>query len=219
MGEKQARKRKYLFFYCTCFLTILLLGIGCAATLNFQKKQHSEESFKKGDKFIIKGEYKKALIEYEKVLKLFPKVSPGDNALFYIGLTWLHPDNPQRDYAKSLISFQRVIHDFSQTRLRETAKVLSDTVTELIRSKNDIKKLKELKELACFLQNRLRKENEEKAKTLKKQVEELKELKKQIGELKAQTGKLKEQLRGLKEQLRELKEIDIVIEEKKRDRE
>ena len=201
MGEKQARKRKCLFFYCTCFLTILLLGIGCAATLNFQKRQQSEKSFKKGEKFIVKGEYKEALIEYEKVLRLFPKASPGDNALFHIGLIWLHPDNPQRDYEKSLIFFQRVIHDFSQTGLRETAKVLSYTVTELIRSENDIKelkKLKEFKESADFLQNRLRKENEEQAETLKKQIEELKEL---------------------KEQLRELKEIDIVIEEKKRDRE
>ncbi|MCK5507127.1 MAG: hypothetical protein KAI50_01225 [Desulfobacterales bacterium] len=195
MGEKQARKRKCLFFYCTCFLTILLLGIGCAATLNFQKIQQSEKSFKKGEKFIVKGEYKKALIEYEKVLRLFPKASPGDNALFHIGLIWLHPDNPQRDYEKSLIFFQRVIHDFSQSGLKETAQVLSYTVTELIRSENDIK---EFKESADFLQNRLRKENEEQAETLKKQIEELKEL---------------------KEQLRELKEIDIVIEEKKRDRE
>ncbi|MFV9646594.1 MAG: hypothetical protein ACNYWU_12290 [Desulfobacterales bacterium] len=202
MGEKQARKRKHLFFYCTCFLTILLLGIGCAATLNFQKRQQSEESFKKGEVLIIKGRYKEALIEYEKVLRLFPKVSPGDNALFHIGLIWLYPDNPQRDYEKSLISFQRVIHDFSQTGLRETAKVLSYTVTELVRSENDIK---EFKESVDFLQNRIRKENEEKAKTLKKQIEELKELKERIGELKGQ--------------LRDLKEIDIVIEERKRDRE
>jgi len=209
MGEKQARKRKYLFFYCTCFLTILLLGIGCVGTLNFQKRQQTGESLEKGEKFIIKGGYKEALIEYEKVLRLFPKVSPGDNALFHIGLIWLHPDNPQRDYEKSLISFQRVIHDFSQTRLKEKAKVLSYTVAELIRSENNIKKLKKS---AIFLQNRLRAENEEQAKTLKKQIEELKELKKRIGELKGQTGELKEQLR-------ELKEIDIVIEEKKRDRE
>ncbi|MDL1964536.1 MAG: hypothetical protein LWW98_09445 [Deltaproteobacteria bacterium] len=208
MGEKQARKRKYLFFYCTCFLTILLLGIGCAATLNFQKRQQSEKSFKKGEKFIIKGEYEEALIEYEKVLRLFPRVSPGDNALFHIGLIWLHPDNPQKNYEKSLISFQRVIHDFSQTGLRETAKVLSYTVTELIRSESDIKKFKES---ADSLQNRLRKENEEQTKTLKKQMEELKKLKERIGKLKGQTGELKEQLR-------ELKEIDIVIEEKKRDR-
>lgn len=202
MGEKQAKKRKYLFFYSTCFLTILLLGIGCTATLNFQKKQQTEESLEKGEKFLTKGGYKEALIEYQKVLRLFPKVSPGDNALFNIGLIWLHPDNPQRDYEKSLISFQRVIHDFSQTRLKEKAKVLSYTVAKLIRNKNNIKKLKES---ADFLQSRLQKENEEQAKILKKQMEELKELKKKIGKL--------------KEQLRELKEIDIVIEEKKRDRE
>ncbi len=119
-----------------------------------------------------------------------------------MGLIWLHPDNPQRDYEKSLISFQRIIHDFPQTRLREKAKVLSYAVAELIRSENDIKKLKES---ADFLQNRLRKENEERANTLKKQLKELE--------------KLKGQIEKLKEQLKELKEIDIVIEEKKRDRE
>lgn len=202
MGEKRARKRKHLFFYSTCFLAILLIGIGCAATLNFQKRLQAGESLEKGENLIIKGEYKEALIEYEKILRLFPKVSPGDNALFHMGLIWLHPDNPQRDYEKSLISFQRVIHDFPQTRLREKAKVLSYTVAELIRSENDIKKLKES---ADFLQNRLRKENEERANTLKKQLKELE--------------KLKGQLKELKGQLKELKEIDIVIEEKKRDRE
>jgi DNA repair exonuclease SbcCD ATPase subunit len=160
------------------------------------------ESLEKGEKLVIKREYKEALIEYEKVLRIFPKVSPGDNALFHMGLIWLHPDNPQRDYEKSLISFQRVIHDFSQTRLREKARVLSYVVAELIRSENDIKKLKES---ADSLQNRLRKENGERANTLKKQIEELE--------------KLKGQLKELKGQLEELKEIDIVIEEKKRDRE
>ena len=202
MGEKRTRKRKRLFFYCTCFLATLLIGIGCAATLNFQKRLQAVESLEKGEKLIIKREHKKALIEYEKVLRLFPKVSPGDKALFHMGLIRLHPDNPQKDYEKSLISFQRVIHDFSKTRLREKAKVLSYVVAELIRSENDIKKLKES---ADFLQNRLRKENEERAKTLKKQLKELE--------------KLKGQLKELKGQLKELKEIDIVIEEKKRDRE
>lgn len=181
MGEKRAGKRKHLFFYCTCFLATLLIGIGCAATLNFQKRLQAVESLEKGENLVIKREHKKALIEYEKVLRLFPKVSPGDKALFHMGLIWLHPDNPQRDYEKSLISFQRVIHDFSKTRFREKAKVLSYAVAELIRSENDIKKLKES---ADFLQNRLRKE-----------------------------------LEKLKGQLKELKEIDIVIEEKKRDRE
>lgn len=195
MGEKRARKRKRLFFYCTCFLAILLIGIGCAATLNFQKRLQAVESLEKGENLIIKREYKEALIEYEKVLRIFPKVSPGDNALFHIGLIRLHPDNPQRDYEKSLRSFQRVINDFPQTRFREKAKVLSYVVAELIRSENDIKKLKES---ADSLQNRFRKENEEKANTLKKHIEEL------------------EKLKG---QLKELKEIDIVIEEKKRDRE
>ncbi|MBW2568345.1 MAG: tetratricopeptide repeat protein [Deltaproteobacteria bacterium] len=195
MGEKQARKRKYFFFYCTCFLALLLIGTGCAATLSFQKRLQAGESLEKGEKLIIKGKYKKALAEYKKVLKAFPGISPGDNALFYIGLILLHPDNPQRDYEKSLISFQRIIREFPRTRLREKAKVLSYVVAELIRSKNDIKKLKES---ADFLQNKLRKENEKKANTLKKQLKEIE---------------------GLKEQLKKLKEIDIIIEEKKRDRE
>ena len=192
------------------------MGIGCAATLNFQKRLQAGESLKKGEKFIIKREYKEALIEYKKVLRLFPKVSPGDNALFHIGIIWLHPDNPQRAYEKSLISFQRVIHDFSQTRLREKAKMLSCAVNKLIRSENDIKKLKESVD---SLQNRLRTGNKGQTKTLKKQIEEIGELKGQIQELKGQIGELKGQIQELKGQLRELKEIDIVIEEKKRGRE
>ena len=72
MGAKRARKRKRFFFYCTCFLAILLLEIGCAAALNFQKRQQVEKSLEMGEKFIIKGEYEKAISDYNQALRLDP---------------------------------------------------------------------------------------------------------------------------------------------------
>jgi cell division protein FtsB len=188
MGKKRKREGKYLFFHSACVLAFILLSSGCAHLLNFQKRWEVREHVEKAENLMFKGSYEEAIIENERILSLFPHSEPGDKALFNVGLIHAYPDNPKRDYKKSLIFFQSIINGFSQSRFREKAIVLASIITDLIRSDNNIK-------------------------YLEKTVDYLKNSQK---EYERNIEKLKEQLRKLKEQLRKLKEIDIVIEEKKR---
>ncbi|MDY6971965.1 MAG: hypothetical protein SV775_06525 [Thermodesulfobacteriota bacterium] len=128
------------------------------------------------EKFVVKGDYEKALKEYEAALKLFPKVTPGERTVFNMGLIWSHPDNPKRDCKKSAMYFQQVLRDFPNSRLSKEAGIWAYMIDELI---------------SC----------ESKSKTLEKSVDGLKK-------------KITENQRIVDT----LKEIDIGVEEKKRER-
>jgi len=168
MGKKRTEKGKYLLLYCTCLLAILLLNAGCVTTLKFQKRWEGQKHLKKAEDYTIKGDYEGAFREDEKVLRLFPGVSPGDIALFHMGLIRAHPNNPQRNYEKALKCFQRLDREFPQSALREKVRVWIGIIDELIRRESKIKNLEEA-------------------------------------------------VSALKKQLNTLKEIDIGIEEKKRE--
>jgi tetratricopeptide (TPR) repeat protein len=169
MGKKRAEKRKLLFLHPACILAIFLLLTGCALTADFNNKQQGQEHLKTAEKFVVRGDYEKALKEDEKVLRLFPGVSPGDSALFHMGLIRVHPNNPQRDYEKALKCFRRLGRDFPRSALKEKARVWIGTINELIQREGKIKDLEEA-------------------------------------------------VSALKKQLNTLKQIDIGIEEKKRER-
>ena len=152
MGKKREAKGKYLFLHGACLLLTLLLSVGCAATLNHQKRWQGQKHLDLAEKLISKGDYAGALKENEEVVRLFPTASPGDSALFHMGLIWAHPDNPQRNYKKALGSFQRVLRDFPGSALKEDAGVWSGAIKELIRCEG---KIRELEETVSDLKNRL----------------------------------------------------------------
>ena len=172
MGKKRKRERKYLFFYSACLLGFILLCSGCTHLLNFQKKWEVREYFEKAENLMFKGSYEEAIIENERILSLFSHSEPGDKALFNIGLIHAYPDNPQRDYKKSLICFQSIINNFSQSRLREKAIVFASIIAELIRSDN---KIKHFEKTVNYLENS-QKEYRQNIETLKKQIRKLKEI-------------------------------------------
>ncbi|MCJ7615507.1 MAG: hypothetical protein MUO43_03105 [Desulfobacterales bacterium] len=172
MGKKRKREGKYLFFYPACVLAFILLCSGCAHLLNFQKKWEALEHVEKAENLMLKGSYEEAIIENERILSLFPHGEPGDKALFNVGLIHAYPDNPKRNYKKSLICFQGIINEFSQSKLREKAIVLASIITELIRSDNEIK---HLEKTVDHLKND-QKEYKQNIEKLKEQLRKLKEI-------------------------------------------
>jgi outer membrane protein assembly factor BamD (BamD/ComL family) len=226
MGNKRDKKGKYLLFYGAGLLTILFLISGCAITSNFQKNSEGQEHLEQGEALISKGDYNGAIKEDEEVIKLFPGTSPGDNALFEIGLIWLHPDNPERNYKRSLECFQRLVHDFPQSTLFRETKVWISAINELILNDGKIKDQGEtignLKQQVDVLRGT--KETDAKIEEKNKDLEEtIKSLKKQIiaskdteMNMEEKNKDLEETIKVLKKQINDLKEIDMKIEEKKR---
>lgn len=152
MGKKRKTKGKHLFLHSACLLVILLLSAECATNLNFQKRWQGNKRLNLAEKLVSKGDYERALKENEEVVKLFPTASPGDSALFHMGIIWAHPDNPQRNYKKALGSFQRLIRDFPRSALREDVRVWVGAINELIWCEG---KIKDLEETANTLKNQL----------------------------------------------------------------
>lgn len=188
MGEKRGKNRNHLFFHSTCILAVLLLCAGCVTTPTFQKKWQGRKHLDLAEKSLKKGDYEGALREYDQVLRLFPSDSPGDKALYHMGIIWAHPDNHRRDYKKALEYFQRLAHNFPQSDLNQEGSVWLSVMNEYIRCRDRIKSL------------------EEKIGVL--QGESIR-----CG---GRIEHLEETVDVLKERLKALKEIDIKIEEKKR---
>lgn len=94
-----------------------------------EKKPESKEQvlcrhLLSGQERLLKGDYQASLRENEKALSLADKkVSGGDKALFAMGLIYVHYDNPERDYRKSLECFARLVAEYPQSPLVEQAKI------------------------------------------------------------------------------------------------
>jgi tetratricopeptide (TPR) repeat protein len=94
-----------------------------------EKKPESREqaacrNLQHGQEPLIKGDYQESLRENQKALSLLDKKAPGsDRALFTMGLIYVHYDNPERDYRKSMEYFTRLVEDYPKSALVEQAKI------------------------------------------------------------------------------------------------
>ena len=94
-----------------------------------EKKPESREqaacrNLQHGQEPLIKGDYQESLRENQKALSLLDKKVPGgDRTLFTMGLMYVHYDNPERDYRKSMEYFTRLVEDYPRSELVEQAKI------------------------------------------------------------------------------------------------
>jgi len=195
MGKKRRKNGKHLFLHGAWLLAVLLLSAGCATISDFQRKYQEDKRLQPADNLATKGDYEGALKAYEDVVKLSTVDSPGDKALFRMGLIWAHPDNPERDDEKALKYFQQLPRDFPRSPLKDEARAWVSTINELIRCKARAEGL------------------EEAVSALRKQLNASKE---EAGALEKRLQASKEEVSALTKRLNALKEIDIGIEEKKR---
>jgi len=164
--------------------------------LNLQKREQGIDHLDLAEKLVNKGDYEGALKEDDAVVRVYPGVSPGDRALFHMGLIWAHPDNAGRDYKKALDCFQRLIKDFPGSALMEEVRVWVGAINELM-----------------LYEGRVR-DREDTISVLKKQLDALKETDTRVEQ---KNKDLEETVKALKKQIKALKEIDLGIEEKKRE--
>jgi chromosome segregation ATPase len=155
------------------------------------------------------GAFEASLRESQEVLRRY-SLTHGDRALFQKGLIYLHPKNPKSDYQESLEYFQRLTEAFPRSNLRSEAEIWILVLLKLSEKGKDIEALKRIwnhtaKELVL---------KQEEMKQLRDQVEKLRN---QTKSLRSHTEKLDQQIKDLQQQIEQLKEIDLGIEEKRRD--
>ncbi|MBI5099054.1 MAG: tetratricopeptide repeat protein [Nitrospirae bacterium] len=99
--------------------------------------QTANEYFHRSQQLIAAGDYTGAIEENRKVLSLFAGGSSGDEALFNIGIIYIHYGNPAKDYKKSLDSFERLINDYPQSPLLEKAAIWVGVLRDMEKLKAD----------------------------------------------------------------------------------
>ncbi len=139
MGRKRTRTGKYL---CLSFTGIIFMFLaGCAVLKEKEVERKPSEYLLTAQKLLDQGDYEGSLKENQKVLSLYSNVSPGDEALFNIGLIYAHYGYPKRDYKKSLDFFRRLVMVFPQSSLTGQAKIWIEMLQENERLNREIKGL------------------------------------------------------------------------------
>ena len=206
MGSERAGKRKHLFLCFACSIAISLATDGC---VHFHIRQEGEEDLTRARSLMSQGLFEASFRESQEVLRRYPQ-NQGDHALFQMGLIYAHPQNPNVDYQKSLGYFQRLEREFPGSDLRSEAEIWIFVLQKSLEKEKDIEALKEVRNLK---EKELAKKQKEMNK-LRGQVEGLQNQREVLQRL---TGELDQQIRDLKKQIKQLKEIDLGIEEKRRD--
>ena len=181
MGRKQTRAGKYVYF---CIANLIFLSLsGCAVLKQIREREEARESLLRGKKLLAQGDFESSLKEHEKVLSLSANQTPGDEAVFNMGLIYAHIGNPKKDHGKALSLFRKLTKDYPKSPWVEQAKIWVGILEEDERLNEMFRKLKEEDERLNQVFKKLKDENER-----------------------------------LNQVFKKLKEVDIEIEEKKREK-
>jgi outer membrane protein assembly factor BamD (BamD/ComL family) len=143
MGRKRARTGKYLY---PCIAGLIVFSLfGCAALEKEQPgtpgDKEVQHHLRQGQKLLAQGNYKEAARETEKALSLSGTHPPGDEALFTMGLIYVHPENPERSYFRSFGFFREMMQDYPQSSFFEQAKMWTGMLQEQERLDQEIEEL------------------------------------------------------------------------------
>ena len=206
MGTKSTRKRKYFLLYLACLGVLSFVIGGC---LHFSKKLEGQKLLEEGMAEMIDHQYEASLTKNLTVLNEFPH-SLADQALFQLGLLYAHPENPNQNYRKSLGLFNKILNEFSESRLRHRAKLWALFIGDAIDKERKIATLND--------------ENVSLTKTAEQQKIEISLLQKKvetrknvdiIDTLEKTVDEQKKEIAELQDQIEKLKRVDLKIEEEK----
>jgi TolA-binding protein len=169
-------------------MTLALMVMGC---LHWPQHQRGEQHLAAARQFLASGDYKAALAENHRVMANYPP-DLSDQALFQIGLIYIHPHNPDQNYHKSLEAFQGLIDKYPASRLRPNAEIWILMIGQFIAQEKQIQ----------VLQQR----NAPLVKKLKTQHTKINQLQDQLEKLKRIDIKIEEKKREAIPQAEEIKE-------------
>jgi len=95
----------------------------CATLKNAENQASADDMLLQSRTLISEGNFDGALKENEKVLSLFMKEPPGDQAIYNMGLIYAHHLNPGKDFRKSMLYFEKLIEEQPHSPLAEEANI------------------------------------------------------------------------------------------------
>jgi outer membrane protein assembly factor BamD (BamD/ComL family) len=153
---------------------------------------------------LSQGDYDGSVTEYERALGLAHHRSPADMALFKLGLIYCDPQNPKRDDQKGIVSFTELLSAYPESQWATQAKIWLAVLEEKQRSKQEIEKSKQAIE-----------KSDQEIERLKQLVERSRQ---EIEKSRQEVEKSKQDVEKSKQALEKATQVDIEIEQKKRER-
>jgi TolA-binding protein len=105
----------------------------------------SSEHLLRAKKLLTQGEYEETIKESMKTLSLSGRNSPGDEALFTIGLVYVHYKNPKKNFDKAIGFFERIVRDYPQSQLLEQSQIWIGVLNLIRQSKQVDIEIEEIK--------------------------------------------------------------------------
>ncbi len=143
MGRKFFRTWKHILL-CITGITFLLFS-GCATYKELLTRHNAKKSLSHSKELFAKGDFEGSLDENRKVLSVFVKGPPGDEALFNIALIYTHYANPEKDYKTSLFYFQTLINNYPKSNLVTQANIWVNMLDSINKSSNKTPPANEIK--------------------------------------------------------------------------
>jgi hypothetical protein len=107
-------------------------------------------SLQEARKLYKKGDLRGAIKQYRGVLDAVPGYA--DECLFHIGVIYSSPRYPERDFARSLEAFQRVVREHPGSSYRPESERASRLIREIVRRE---RKIKDLRNKNILLENKI----------------------------------------------------------------
>lgn len=121
MGGERSGTRQYLFF-CAAGLILVMLT-SCASIRMIAAQQKGRARLERARQLLNRGNFEDALRQDRKILAAFPHRSPGDEALFDMGMIYARDTYPKKDYRKARRLFTRLEKEFPTSPRLEEARI------------------------------------------------------------------------------------------------
>jgi tetratricopeptide (TPR) repeat protein len=119
LGRKQIGTGQCLHVFIACL--IITLFSGCATLSDFSDRMAAKDDVRQGERLFQQGDFTGASKQNLKAISLSGMKSPGDRALFNLGVIYAHQDNPERSYKRSLKYFSRMMKAYPDSPLYHAA--------------------------------------------------------------------------------------------------
>ncbi len=161
MGRKRTRAWKYVYFCVAGLISFSLANCAYLEKTKIEREGEAARHYLLRSKILLaQGDYEGALRENQTVLFLSVHQPPEDEALFNMGLIYVYPGNPRKDYGKSLGFFKKLAADYPQTPWGEQGKIWMGVLKEIDQLNEKIEKVTEALKEKEKLSKKIEKVNE-----------------------------------------------------------
>jgi tetratricopeptide (TPR) repeat protein len=196
MGGEPIRPRQHIYF---C-LALLMFFSACSLVDDLERQRQLLD----GLALLQQGDFDGSLKAFETVAAIAQDQPPADAANYHMGLVYAHWQNPKRDRPKAMGAFSRVISRFPDSPWAGQAKIWIGVLREAEESKQEIERSKQLIE-------KTRQEAERSQQEAERSRQEA-ERSRQAAE------KSKQEIERTNQILEKSRQVDIEIEQKRRER-